>query len=54
VINIRAQILCIKYKTYENAGWVKLVKEDEGLRGEFPSVVEEPAIRQESLQVYSQ
>jgi len=36
VINIRAQILCIEYRTYENAGWVKLVKEDEGLKGRIP------------------
>jgi hypothetical protein len=28
-----AQILCIEYRTYEKAGWMKLVKEDEGLKG---------------------
>ena len=39
MINIRAQILCIEYRTYGNAGWVKLVKGDEGLKGRIPECV---------------
>jgi hypothetical protein len=48
VIYIRVEILCIEYGTYEKAGWAKLVKEIEGLKGRIPKCVrEEPASRKQ-------